>query len=265
MFLLRSNDAMTVTDVCMAVGFSSLGTFSRVFTAVVGEPPSVYRRRGLLGPVPTCFAMAWLRRGLDTAGSAKPRSAPNLSLAGMLNSISISQIFVPDQDAALQFYVDQLGFEVQTDMAFGPMRVLTVALPSDPGHAVLLEKPGPPGYSEEIAAQVRDLVSKAPPAGTSSSPRRTRTGPTPNSRSVASISPRNRRCSPTGSTSGSGIRPATTSGSLRWRLHRHRDHGRRTWVACADPLGVLQAGRLTGAPSGSSPPDLSATRTSRSR
>ena len=76
MFLLRSNDA-TVTDVCMAVGFSSLGTFSRVFTAVVGEPPSVYRQRGLLAPVPTCFAMAWLRPRSNTAGTEKPRSAPD--------------------------------------------------------------------------------------------------------------------------------------------------------------------------------------------
>ena len=33
----------------------------------------------------------------------------------MLNTISITQIFVPDQDAALRFYVDQLGFEVQTE------------------------------------------------------------------------------------------------------------------------------------------------------
>jgi transcriptional regulator GlxA family with amidase domain len=60
MFLLRSTD-LSVTDVCMAVGFSSLGTFSRVFRDVVGEPPSAYRRRGPLGPVPSCFAMAWLR------------------------------------------------------------------------------------------------------------------------------------------------------------------------------------------------------------
>ena len=77
MFLLRTSDA-TVTDVCMAVGFSSLGTFSRVFTAVVGEPPSVYRQRGLLAPVPTCFAMAWLRPGSNTAGSEKTRSALDL-------------------------------------------------------------------------------------------------------------------------------------------------------------------------------------------
>src|SRR5882757_1422694 len=39
MFLLRSTDR-SVTDVCMDVGFSSLGTFSRVFSGIVGEPPS---------------------------------------------------------------------------------------------------------------------------------------------------------------------------------------------------------------------------------
>ena len=67
MWLLRSTDR-SVTDVCMDVGFSSLGTFSRVFREIVGEPPSVYRRRGPLGPVPTCFAMAWLRPS-DGAGT----------------------------------------------------------------------------------------------------------------------------------------------------------------------------------------------------
>jgi transcriptional regulator GlxA family with amidase domain len=60
MFLLRSTDR-SVTDVCMAVGFSSLGTFSRVFRDIVGEPPSAYRCRGPIGPVPSCFAMAWVR------------------------------------------------------------------------------------------------------------------------------------------------------------------------------------------------------------
>ena len=60
MFLLRTTDD-SVTDICMAVGFSSLGTFSRVFRDVVGEPPSVHRRRGPLPAVPSCFAMAWLR------------------------------------------------------------------------------------------------------------------------------------------------------------------------------------------------------------
>jgi transcriptional regulator GlxA family with amidase domain len=60
MFLLRSTDR-SVTDICMAVGFSSLGTFSRVFRDIVGETPSSHRRRGPLPPAPSCFAMAWSR------------------------------------------------------------------------------------------------------------------------------------------------------------------------------------------------------------
>jgi transcriptional regulator GlxA family with amidase domain len=71
MFLLRSTDR-SVTDICMAVGFSSLGTFSRVFAEIVGEPPSVYRRRGPLAPVPSCFGMRWLRPGSNSAVSEKP-------------------------------------------------------------------------------------------------------------------------------------------------------------------------------------------------
>jgi transcriptional regulator GlxA family with amidase domain len=60
MYLLRSTDR-SVTDICMAVGFSSLGTFSRVFRDIVGETPSAHRRRGPLPPAPSCFAMAWSR------------------------------------------------------------------------------------------------------------------------------------------------------------------------------------------------------------
>jgi AraC-like DNA-binding protein len=64
MELLReTSDA--VTEICFEVGFSSLGTFSRTFSDVVGESPSSYRARfnGAGGAlrVPACWAMAWLR------------------------------------------------------------------------------------------------------------------------------------------------------------------------------------------------------------
>ena len=72
----------------------------------------------------------------------------------MLNAITISSVYVLDQDAALDFYVGKLGFEVKVDQQFGPMRFLTVALPSDPARAVLLELPAPPSVSAEIADQV---------------------------------------------------------------------------------------------------------------
>jgi AraC-like DNA-binding protein len=60
MALLRDTD-VPVTDVCLQVGFGSLGTFSRTFQSLVGQSPSAYRRRVRVPPVPVCFAMAWLR------------------------------------------------------------------------------------------------------------------------------------------------------------------------------------------------------------
>ncbi|GLB67334.1 hypothetical protein AHIS1636_17740 [Arthrobacter mangrovi] len=48
MALLRAG-GLSVTDVCLAVGCSSLGTFSTRFTELVGFPPSVYRRRASRG------------------------------------------------------------------------------------------------------------------------------------------------------------------------------------------------------------------------
>jgi catechol 2,3-dioxygenase-like lactoylglutathione lyase family enzyme len=83
----------------------------------------------------------------------------------MLNSLTITQIYVLDQDQALDFYVGKLGFEVQSDVDFGPMRWLTVILPGQPDRAVLLEKPGPPSMSEETAAQVRELITKGAAGG----------------------------------------------------------------------------------------------------
>ncbi len=64
MELLRETDR-PVTEICLDVGFLSLGTFSRTFSAIVGEPPSRYRARftgaGSALRVPACWAMAWLR------------------------------------------------------------------------------------------------------------------------------------------------------------------------------------------------------------
>jgi AraC-like DNA-binding protein len=57
MALLRRGD-LTVTEVCFAVGCSSLGTFSTRFTELVGVPPSVYRREGAdaTAAMPPCIA-----------------------------------------------------------------------------------------------------------------------------------------------------------------------------------------------------------------
>jgi AraC-like DNA-binding protein len=60
--LLRETDR-PVTEICLDVGFRSLGSFSARFAEVVGMPPTAYRR-SVGGPeprVPPCLARAWLR------------------------------------------------------------------------------------------------------------------------------------------------------------------------------------------------------------
>lgn len=58
---------LTVTEVCLLVGFTSLGSFSARFSELVGMPPSAYRRTQVAsgGPpmVPGCFVLAWSRPG----------------------------------------------------------------------------------------------------------------------------------------------------------------------------------------------------------
>jgi AraC-like DNA-binding protein len=64
MELLRETDR-PVTEICFDVGFNSLGTFSRTFRGIVGQPPSGYRSRcadnGGSARVPPCWTMAWTR------------------------------------------------------------------------------------------------------------------------------------------------------------------------------------------------------------
>jgi AraC-like DNA-binding protein len=77
--LLRHGD-LSVTEVCMAVGCTSLGSFSSRFTELVGETPTAYRARdhGALAEVPGCIAKDLTRpsrkpsRIGETAGSPTP-------------------------------------------------------------------------------------------------------------------------------------------------------------------------------------------------
>jgi AraC-like DNA-binding protein len=74
MALLRRGD-LSVTEVCFAVGFGSLGTFSTRFTELVGQPPSQYRDRAATGEqgLPACVAKQVTRpvRNREAAPTAR--------------------------------------------------------------------------------------------------------------------------------------------------------------------------------------------------
>jgi len=78
--------------------------------------------------------------------------------------IANAQLWVHDQDEALAFYTDKLGFEVRSDVTLpemGDFRWLTVSPPGQEDVAiVLMAIPGPPVMDEETARQVEDLMAK---------------------------------------------------------------------------------------------------------
>jgi catechol 2,3-dioxygenase-like lactoylglutathione lyase family enzyme len=78
--------------------------------------------------------------------------------------LSNAQLWVHDQDEALDFYTKKLGMEVRSDVTLpemGSFRWLTVGPPSQPDVAItLMAIPGPPVMDDATAEQVRNLVAK---------------------------------------------------------------------------------------------------------
>jgi AraC-like DNA-binding protein len=58
--MLRDTDD-TVTDIALAVGFDSLGTFSRTFAQIIGRSPTQYRATAVPFKAPVCFVKSWTR------------------------------------------------------------------------------------------------------------------------------------------------------------------------------------------------------------
>jgi AraC-like DNA-binding protein len=81
MFLLRESDR-SVTDICLDVGFSSLGTFSRTFREIVGESPSDYRAGHEPLEAPNCFQMMAMRPLVSASPSTMRSSSSRSSSPG---------------------------------------------------------------------------------------------------------------------------------------------------------------------------------------
>lgn len=78
----------------------------------------------------------------------------------MSEGIEVVGIYVRDQDEALAFYVDRLGFRVQADVRNGDYRWLTVQHPQQPTLQLGLFRPGPPVHDAATAEALHGLVAK---------------------------------------------------------------------------------------------------------
>ena len=80
----------------------------------------------------------------------------------MITKMSHVLIWVKNQQEALEFYRDKLGFEVDTDAPIGEnYRWLTMRIPTQPGFEILLMEPNPGMMlNDESAAQLRSLIDK---------------------------------------------------------------------------------------------------------
>lgn len=78
----------------------------------------------------------------------------------MSQGVGVAGIYVRDQDEALNFYVEKLGFAVHTDARNGDYRWLTVQHPGQSTFQLGLFKPQPPTVDEASAQTLNGLVAK---------------------------------------------------------------------------------------------------------
>ena len=78
----------------------------------------------------------------------------------MTQGIDVAGLYVRDQDEALAFYVEQLGFRIHTDVRNGDYRWLTVQHPEQPSFQLGLFKPGPPVHDAATARMLCEVVAK---------------------------------------------------------------------------------------------------------
>jgi catechol 2,3-dioxygenase-like lactoylglutathione lyase family enzyme len=83
----------------------------------------------------------------------------------MITNVSLVTLYVTDQDAARDFYVDKLGFEPRADVSMGDgFRWVTIGHPTQPELEITLMVPGPP-LDEEMAQAVKRALSKGSMGG----------------------------------------------------------------------------------------------------
>ena len=179
---LLARGSHNVTEACFEVGFSSLGSFSALFNQRVGLSPSDTgvmsgrasrsHERSVLCSSPR--ASSPCSAGLPKRDESNFREANRIpsmlssrrshdtGRSAVIKRQSHSTIFVTDQQEALEFYRDKLGFEVRTDMPMtdeGDIRWLTLSPKGQPDLEMILAPLTPgPMFDAKQAEQIKVLV-----------------------------------------------------------------------------------------------------------
>jgi catechol 2,3-dioxygenase-like lactoylglutathione lyase family enzyme len=86
----------------------------------------------------------------------------------MLKQLTHAQVWVTDQDEALEFYTEKLGLELREDVTLpemGNFRWLSVGVPGQDVSITLMAVPGPPVFDEDTRAQIQALLAKGASGG----------------------------------------------------------------------------------------------------
>ena len=172
--LLRMTD-WSVAEVCVSVGLRSVGSFTTSFKRAFGQTPTEYRAKqppaALAARVPSCVLRTYLRpetarfkkTGTDSRIACRRRTIRTKEHE-MAIKVSNAQLWVHDQEEALDFWTKKVGFEVRADISMpelGDFRWLTVGAPGQEDFSIaLLAIPGPPVMDEGTKKQVEELMAK---------------------------------------------------------------------------------------------------------
>jgi catechol 2,3-dioxygenase-like lactoylglutathione lyase family enzyme len=86
----------------------------------------------------------------------------------MLKQLTHAQVWVTDQDEALEFYTEKLGLELREDVTvpeLGNFRWLSVGVPGQDVSITLMAVPGPPVFDEKTRNQINELLAKGASGG----------------------------------------------------------------------------------------------------
>lgn len=136
---LLKQSKMSISEICIEVGFSSFSTFSTWFKIHVGMTPTEYRKE---------------EQYSNKIGVKNQRTMPNVMNAKLTHTT----IYVDDQESAKEFYTQKLGFEVSADVTIeSGFRWLTVAPPDSSIELALMPISQNLGFTPELAGAVAKL------------------------------------------------------------------------------------------------------------